>query len=150
MTNTYTVTLQLVAETSDALMERLEGWDIGADDPNEGVHSIVPQPEAVVIPPDLRPPQPPPTAERRLDSVDPPEGPAAGGTEITLTGMGFTNIGGVRFEGDGATGWAASFEVLDDTTMTCPTPAMPAGVVDVIAFDGDPGDAILTGGFTFT
>jgi hypothetical protein len=96
------------------------------------------------------PPPPRVPGERALDSVSPSEGPAAGGTEITLRGSGFTNIGGVRFEGVGQTGWAWSFTVVDDETITCPTPPMPVGTVDVIAFDGDPGDAVLENGFTYT
>jgi hypothetical protein len=91
----------------------------------------------------------PPSAERRIDSVNPNTGPEAGGTEITLTGGGFTNIGGVRFEGPSGTQWAYSFEVIDDQTMTCPTPP-GTGTVNVIAFNGDPGDATLEGGFTYS
>ena len=93
---------------------------------------------------------PPPSDVRLLYSVEPSEGPAKGGTEITLHGEGFTGIGGVRFEGGGQTGWAWSFVVVDDETITCPTPPMPPGIVDVIAFDGDPGDAVLKEGFTYT
>jgi hypothetical protein len=147
MSNTYTVELTVVADDVDALMDRMRTWDF-AD--NEGVMWVSEQPDAVIVPPDLGLPPPSQITTRRLDSVDPTEGPAAGGTQITLHGAGFTNIGGVRFEGGGNTGWAASFTVVDDATMTCPTPTMPAGVVDVIAFDGDPGDATLPAGFTFT
>jgi hypothetical protein len=92
--------------------------------------------------------QKPPPSGRHIASVNPNTGPEAGGTEITLSGGGFTNIGGVRFEGGGNTGWAPSFEVIDDNTMTCLTPT-GTGVVDVIAFNGDPGDATLAGGFTY-
>jgi hypothetical protein len=102
---------------------------------------------------DVQAPPPPvelplPSGERRIDSITPNVGPKAGGTTITLSGSGFTNIGGVRFEGSSGTAWAYSFEVIDDQHMTCPTPP-GTGTVDVIAFDGDPGDAILAGGFTY-
>ena len=144
----YTVTMRLQADDTDALTDRLDLLEFGD---GEWVSAMSEVPAFVPVPPHLQqpPPQPAP-AVRRLDSVEPTEGPAAGGTEITLTGVGFTNIGGVRFEGGGQQGWAWSYEVVDDNTITCPTPPMPAGVVDVIAFDGDPGDAVLSGGFTYT
>jgi hypothetical protein len=85
---------------------------------------------------------------RRIDSINPSQGPEQGGTEITIHGLGFTNIGGVRFEGSSGPQWAASFEVLNDYTLRCPTPP-GTGVVDVIVFNGDPGDAKLPGGFTY-
>lgn len=89
----------------------------------------------------------PPPAARYLASVSPATGPEAGGTELTLTGGGLTGIGGVRFEG-ATTEWAASFVVVDDNTVTCPTPP-GTGLVDVIAFNGDPGDAALAAAFTY-
>jgi hypothetical protein len=103
--------------------------------------------DVTVNPKSTTPPSEPPSG-RHIASVNPNTGPEAGGTEITLSGGGFTNIGGVRFEGGGNTGWAPSFEVIDDSTMTCLTPT-GTGVVDVIAFNGDPGDAVLQGGFTY-
>ena len=72
-------------------------------------------------------PKPPPSGERRIDSVDPVEGPAAGGIELTLHGAGFTNIGGVRFERGSEQGWAWSFTVIDDATMTATAPPMTKG-----------------------
>jgi hypothetical protein len=147
--STYTVWLRLEAETSDQLLTRIAGW--GLDD-DEGVISVTHQPDVVIVPPEMQPPpvnNPITPPVRRLDSVEPTEGPAAGGTAITLTGLGFTNIGGVRFEGSGFTTWADAFTVVDDKTITCNTPTSPAGTVDVVAFDGDPGNAVLTDGFTF-
>lgn len=146
---TFTVTLMAKADDPDTLTERMQAWDFQE---GEGVLGIMEQPDPVPVPPNLRPPplQPPTPTKRTLESVEPNEGPAAGGTEITLHGTGFTNIGGVRFEGEHQqTGWAWSFEVVDDNTITCPTPPMAAGVVDVVAFNGDPGDAVLEGGFTY-
>ena len=131
---TYTVSLRLVADDSDALLARIEDWATGDE---EGVLTISHQPDIVQIPSDLAPPATPPilpAAGRRLDSVDPAEGPAAGGTAVTLHGAGFTNIGGVRFEGGGMTGWADAFTVVDDTTITCTTPSLRRGPATVIAF----------------
>jgi hypothetical protein len=148
MPNLYYVGMQLVADDPDALLERLSALTL---EDGEGITSITQQPESIAVPPHLSPivPPPPPPTGRTLTLVNPPEGPAAGGITITLHGTGFTNIGGVRFEGVGQTGWADAFEVVDDQTMTCTTPQMPAGTVDVVAFDGDPGDAVLENGFTF-
>ena len=147
----FTVSLSLVGDDSDAVFTRIQAWDLTDD---EGVLSVIELPEPIPVPPEMQPPGPQPTpptpSSRHLDSVEPNEGPVAGGTEVTLTGVGFTNIGGVRFEGSNQTGWAWSFEVVDDNTITCPTPPMPAGVVTVVAFDGDPGDAVLENGFTYT
>ena len=148
--NTYTIWLRLQADTSDDLLERIGGWGLSED---EGVISVTHQPDLVTIPPEMQPPpigNPVKPPVRRLESVEPDTGPAAGGTEITLTGIGFTNIGGVRFEGGGFTTWADAFIVVDDKTITCNTPQTPAGTVDVVAFDGDPGNATLANGFTFT
>jgi hypothetical protein len=134
--------LALEAPTSDELAAQV----LALTRQSQGfIRSTLYEYDETVPPPAERVP-----GERALDSVTPSEGPAAGGTEITLHGSGFTNIGGVRFEGVGQMGWAWSFEVIDDETITCPTPPMPAGVVTVVAFDGDPGDAVLEDGFTFT
>jgi hypothetical protein len=148
MPNLYYVGIQLMAEDSDALLERLEVVNF---EDAEGITSITQQPESIAVPPHLSPtvPPPQPPTGRALNLVNPAEGPVSGGITITLHGSGFTGIGGVRFERDGQTGWADAFEVIDDLTMTCNTPQMSAGPVDVIAFDGDLGDAVLANGFTY-
>jgi hypothetical protein len=148
MSNLYYVGMQLVADDSDALLERLSA--VALED-GEGITSITQQPESIAVPPHLSPivPPPPPPTGRTLTLVNPGEGPVAGGITITLHGTGLTGIGGVRFERGTQTGWADAFEVIDDQTMTCTTPQMSAGPVDVIAFDGDPGDAVLANGFTY-
>jgi hypothetical protein len=61
-------------------------------------------------------------------TVAPNTGPTAGGTTVTVTGTGFTNgTTSVRF---GATA-AASYSVVNDTTITAASPAHAAGTVDV-------------------
>jgi hypothetical protein len=141
------------ADTPDAAAEAVVA--LGALPASDEVHTCDTSTEATVhydiktaVTVTPKPPSESPSG-RHIASVDPNTGPEAGGTEITLSGGGFTNIGGVRFEGGGNTGWAPSFEVIDDSTMTCLTPT-GAGVVDVIAFNGDPGDATLAGGFTYS
>ena len=71
--------------------------------------------------------------EPALHAISPGSGPAGGGTSVTLTGSGFqdhspgTNT--VTFDGMAAT----SVVVVDDTTITCTTPAGTAGAgVEVI------------------
>ena len=71
-------------------------------------------------------------AGNRIDSsapapVNPPAGPSAGGTWVTITGNGFTGATAVRF---GSTA-AARVVVVSDDQLRVLTPAHPAGVVDV-------------------
>ncbi|NYI76624.1 IPT/TIG domain-containing protein [Nocardioides panzhihuensis] len=78
-------------------------------------------------------------------SVEPNEGPAAGGTPVTVTGFGFTGVTGVTF--DGAAGTA--FSVVSDTEIAVTTPAGIAGPADIAATEGASTDT-LVGGFTYT
>ena len=66
---------------------------------------------------------PPPT----VTGLDPETGPADGGTTVTITGTGFTGATEVMF-GDRQ---AASFTVVDSTTITAVSPA-GIGAVDVV------------------
>lgn len=79
-----------------------------------------------------------------LSSIDPTSGTVAGGTEVTLTGVDLTDTSGVTFGGDAAT----SVTVVNDTTVTCVTPAHAAGAVDVVLTTPGGSDT-LVGGFTF-
>ena len=62
-----------------------------------------------------------------LTDVTPNVGDVAGGTAVTLTGAGFTSATGATFDGVAAT----SFVVVNDTSITCVTPA-GAGLIDVV------------------
>ncbi len=62
-----------------------------------------------------------------LDSISPTDGPAAGGTTVTLTGTGLTGTTAVTFDGVPATGVL----VVNDSTVTATTPLHVAGAVDV-------------------
>jgi hypothetical protein len=69
------------------------------------------------------PPPPPPT----VTGVSPTSGPAAGGTQVTITGSGFTGATGVQFGSAAATNVA----VNSDTSITATAPAGQAGAVHV-------------------
>lgn len=63
-----------------------------------------------------------------VTSVSPAVGSIAGGTAVTLTGIGFTGATGVTFSGTPAT----SFVVVNDNTITAVTPIKVAGPVNVV------------------
>lgn len=62
-----------------------------------------------------------------LTAVTPNVGSIYGGDAVTLTGNGF--VAGATVEFDGAA--ATDVVVVNETTITCKTPAHPAGLVDV-------------------
>jgi len=86
-----------------------------------------------------------------ITSIAPDDGDEAGGTAVTITGTGFTSDSIVEF-GDWFTGTssATSITVVDDTEITCDTPA-GTGTVDVIVWDPVTGGGdILRLSFTYT
>ncbi|WP_255447575.1 IPT/TIG domain-containing protein [Schumannella sp. 10F1B-5-1] len=85
-------------------------------------------------------PPPAPT----VSGFTPTSGPTAGGTEVTITGTGFTGSTGVTF--DGAAGTA--FVIDSDTQIRATTPAHAAGPVTV-AVQHPSGDAAAAGTFTY-
>lgn len=64
-------------------------------------------------------------------SLTPEQGPETGGTEVTITGEGFTGATGVTFDGLDGT----DFTVVDDNTITVTTPPHAPGVVEVVVTD---------------
>ena len=72
------------------------------------------------------PPGPAPT----ITSVSPPGGLTTGGTDVTLTGTGFTGTFGVDF----GLLQASPVQVVSDTTIIATTPVEPAGTVNVAVF----------------
>lgn len=79
-----------------------------------------------------------------LHSITPNFGPDAGGTVITLTGVGLGEATGVTLDNLEAT----SFSVVNETTITATTPAHAAGPVDV-SVNTPFGTPIFFGGFTY-
>ncbi len=78
-------------------------------------------------------------------SVD--NGPASGGTPVTITGVGF--LSGARVDFGGAL-VAATSVAAGGSSLTVTTPAHPAGPVTVTVFNPDGGMSVLPGVFTFT
>lgn len=83
---------------------------------------------------------PPPT----FGSIAPTSGPIAGGSNVTITGTGFTNATAVTFGGTSATGVV----VVSDTTITATTPAHAAGAVNVVITTPG-GTTTGTGAYTY-
>jgi len=80
-----------------------------------------------------------------IASITPATGPAAGGTAVTIKGSDFAGATAVTFGGTAAT----NVKVVNNTTITCTTPAKSAATVDVVVTD-DSGTVTKTGGFIFT
>lgn len=68
-----------------------------------------------------------------ITGVTPASGPAAGGTSVTITGVGFTGATAVTF---GATP-ATAFTVNSSTQITATSPAHAAGTVDIVVTGPD-------------
>lgn len=66
--------------------------------------------------------------EATVTAVEPAGGATAGGTAMTITGTNLTEATGVTVGGAAAT----NFKVVDDTTITCTSPAGTAGAKDVV------------------
>lgn len=83
-------------------------------------------------------------AAASLTSCSPSSGSLAGGTPVTLTGVGLTGTTDVQFDGVSAT----SIVVVSDTSVTCVTPAGSTGPADVQAFTPS-GNPTLAAGYTY-
>lgn len=84
---------------------------------------------------------PPPS----LASVSPNQGPAAGGSNVTLTGQNFVSGAKVVFGGAAATNVA----VASGTRITAVTPAHKQGSVSVVVTNPDGQSTTLAGGFIY-
>ncbi len=85
-----------------------------------------------------------PAPAPEIKSIDPKEGPASGGTKVTITGTGFVTEAKVSF----GTNAAININVVSDTIITADTPA-GEGVVDVIVANADGQKATATQAYTY-
>ena len=86
--------------------------------------------------------QAPPDAPT-ISSVNPGEGPASGGTTVTITGDNFAGANDVQFGNESA----ATFNVDSDSQITATTPAHNPGTIDVTVTT--PAGTSGPGSFTF-
>ena len=63
-----------------------------------------------------------------VNAASPASGPAAGGTNVVITGAGFTGTTTVKFASTAAT----EYTVVSDSSIVAKTPAHAAGVVDIV------------------
>jgi len=84
-----------------------------------------------------------------LNSVSPPQGIAAGGTDLTLTGSGFTFESlapdAVRIDGVPA----LNLVVVDDSTITCTTPPGTGGESVQVSVSNSTSEASMAAGFFY-
>ncbi|WP_010408787.1 cadherin-like beta sandwich domain-containing protein, partial [Citromicrobium sp. JLT1363] len=79
-----------------------------------------------------------------ITAIAPAQGPASGGTAVSITGMGFLTVSNVTFAGVGAD----ALTVVSDTRIDVTTPANAAGSVDVVVTSPG-GAATATDGYRF-
>jgi hypothetical protein len=77
--------------------------------------------------------------------VNPPTGPIAGGTQITVFGSGFKSGAGVKVDGVNA----INVIIVNSTTITCKTPAGTTGAKDVKVINLNGQFGTMVGGFTY-
>ncbi len=80
-----------------------------------------------------------------VSSVSPNNGPAAGGTAVTIAGTNFAAGAGVAFAGTPAT----NVVVVNSTTITATTPAGSAGTTTVTVTNSGGQSGSLASGFTY-
>jgi PKD repeat protein len=72
-------------------------------------------------------------------------GASAGGTSVTVNGTAFVNGATIKF----GTATATAITFVDDMTLTCLTPEVPAGTVDVTVINPSGKSGTMSGAFTF-
>ena len=80
-----------------------------------------------------------------VGSVSPNSGPASGGTEVNISGSGFSAGSTVKFGGVSAT----NVNVVNGNTITATTPPHASGAVNVVVTSSDNQTATLLNGFTY-
>ena len=81
-----------------------------------------------------------------ITGLSPATGPVAGGTPVTITGVGFTGVTSVRFSGV-----PAKFKFVSDAEITVTSPAATAdSVADVVVITSNDGTTAITTADQFT
>lgn len=80
-------------------------------------------------------------------SLEPAEGPAAGGTVVVISGDNLENVTSVTF--DAVAGTALDVTEANEGRISVTTPAGTAGPADVVLVDAS-GNGTLAAGFTYT
>src|SRR5258708_39277533 len=80
-----------------------------------------------------------------VTSVNPPGGPLAGGTAVTIGGTGFVSGATVTFGAAAAT----NVTFVNATTITATTPANPAGPTNVLVTNPDGQSGTLPNGYLY-
>lgn len=81
-----------------------------------------------------------------VTSVTPDSGSEDGGNPVTVEGTGFYSGATIKFDGVNAT----SVVFVDQTELTCDTPAGAVGTVDVQVINPDLQSDTLVGGYEYT
>jgi hypothetical protein len=81
----------------------------------------------------------------KVTSIAPTSGPAAGGTNVTITGTGFLSGATLSLGGAVATG----VNVVNSTSITATTAAHAAGVVNVVVTNSDSQSSTLANAYTY-
>ena len=84
-----------------------------------------------------------------LSAVAPARGPAAGGTNVTLTGSGFLADGAAPDTVTFGAALATNVVVVDDTRITCKAPAGAPGALVSVAVANKNGRATLPGAYRY-
>lgn len=91
------------------------------------------------------PPEGVPLSSPTVTDISPANGPASGGTSVTITGTNFLAGSTVTINGTAATG----VSITDDMHLDCTTPAGTAGVTGDVVVTNAAGSGTLTNGWTY-
>ncbi|MGE3076558.1 MAG: Calx-beta domain-containing protein [Dehalococcoidia bacterium] len=146
-TNDLTSKTFTVTPINDNLVEGGENVTLTLSAPTGGLTIGTPSTSTLIITDDESP-------FPSITNISPGSGTTLGGTPVTISGVNFTGATSVTFGGL----ICGSIVVVNDTTITCVTPAHTAGAVDVIvttpsgpsSTSGSQDDFIYTGGPTIT
>ena len=91
-------------------------------------------------------PEAPPVSEPQIFILTPTSGSKAGGTTVSVIGEDFQEGALLSFGGNAA----SNVVFVSETELSCKTPAVTPGIVDVVVVNPDGGEYSFDGAFTFT